>query len=347
MSLNLIGNIINAQIKGIGGMTKLVLIGLASHADDEGNGIRPSIATLAKECGTTRDTIYEHIYRLMATGVLIDTEEWHHYGRGHRSTIYRVDVPTLSKLSTLSGKSTLSKKSTHSVEKTRSAVSKRRTQTSPINQPGQESLRSSLDQPVPEMSEEVSEYPSSASRTQVDSPSYENWDSERAKTMFGQEILAFVESYCELKSIRPDSERGHQALDSIAAECADTLSHNYSYHEDFESVDQALLFFWNWNQSHKRNKLKFGSLSHLLKALKSGSENGLISQALVCKQGSPCQLCKNETIRKNGKAPMTGKTRNLGFQPLCLNCDKPEKDCTCPGGAVIVKGFEVEEAELA
>ena len=70
MSLNLIGNIINARIEGITRVTKLVLIGLASHADDEGNGIRPSIATLAKECGTTRDTIYEHIYCLMATGVL-------------------------------------------------------------------------------------------------------------------------------------------------------------------------------------------------------------------------------------------------------------------------------------
>lgn len=96
MSFQAIDKVIQSNV--VGGMEKFVLLILASHAEDDGSNIYPSTSTLAFECGTVRDTIYEYISRLKDRGILIDTGKQYPWGRGHYTVIYQIDLTKLTKV---------------------------------------------------------------------------------------------------------------------------------------------------------------------------------------------------------------------------------------------------------
>jgi hypothetical protein len=127
MSFKLIDKIIESE-DVVKGTDKYVLIVMAKHANDDGTDCYPSIKTLARECGVTRDTIYEHLGSLIAQGLITDTGEHKIWPRGHYTVIYRVNVERFDSAEEIDSVDSSEKP----CRKRRQAVSNPRTQLCPI-----------------------------------------------------------------------------------------------------------------------------------------------------------------------------------------------------------------------
>ena len=75
-------------------MRKLILLRLASHADEKGGSIFPSVESVARSCGLTDRAVRNAIKSLRESGVLVLVKA-SVGGRGH-ANIYRIDLETLN-----------------------------------------------------------------------------------------------------------------------------------------------------------------------------------------------------------------------------------------------------------
>lgn len=73
--------------------TKLLLLALADHADDEGNNCWPSVEYLAWKTSLSERHVRRMLSDLRAQGVLIPVDR--EAGGRHRSVVYRVDLDVL------------------------------------------------------------------------------------------------------------------------------------------------------------------------------------------------------------------------------------------------------------
>lgn len=367
MSFQVIDKVIQSNV--VGGTDKLVLLILASHADDDGNNIYPSTSTLAFECGTTRDFVYDHINNLMAKDILIDTGKEHSWGRGHYTCIYQID---LTKLTTVcddvkaeiiarkQGKSTVSKPSTvsnppnSSVDSDLSTVSILRTQLSPIIQSSSESLRSS-EEPVQETSrDETSTAPVANATSTAIAGILESSGSEKLSHYANAFLLSW-------QSLSGNQVQDYESSLSLSKQILVTLTDIDPSRPDVWEPVLSLGFvvealrLWDWNQNHKRGDRKFRFLTGLLAALKSDAEFSLRAQYQRC-QSNPkgCPTCKKLYRASTKLSEVEHDLRDWAEygEPSPVPQTPSRKDDLphVTGFAVDdlsdVKGFRVEEEEL-
>jgi hypothetical protein len=95
MSLNVIRRILESPGCAKGTAWAL-LVAMGNRADDDGTGIWESMGNLARTFGRDRATAFRALPELLASGLVIDTGEWHSSPRGGRPTrVYRIDLSRL------------------------------------------------------------------------------------------------------------------------------------------------------------------------------------------------------------------------------------------------------------
>jgi hypothetical protein len=272
MSYKLVDQIIRKS-RAASGSTKAVLIAMATYAEDDGTNIFPAMNNLADDAGVGERTAYRAVDELLELGLINETGNKHHWGRGHYTVEYVINLnpPTVCEIDSLSNGQRQSAKLTK-----------------PHCQDGTQLSHKGFTQSeetVKAMNEGTSEREAEASLPTVGSSA----SPSKGKTK------PIPEEWCQLiVDLVPHAtgnpvvlEREKKALRSIMLRVAEP---------------NAVRRFWAWNALHKSGKWRFTSLNTALKSMDSESEKSGWSMFLSCQQ-NPCKLClkgKGEQYHSSG-----------------------------------------------
>lgn len=84
------------ELETLTGPRKFVLLKLADYADDDGRNIFPAVASVARQCSTSKRTVQRFIKDFVAEGVLEQIEEGKrgYGGAPGKGRVYRIDFKT-------------------------------------------------------------------------------------------------------------------------------------------------------------------------------------------------------------------------------------------------------------
>lgn len=271
MSFKVINAVLESNLKRT---HKLVMIALASYAKNDGTEARPAMSGLAKRAGISRTTAYAYLEVLGKAGIISKADDKHFYGRGHWSHVWEINLTALSKHCTVSNPRTVSKVRKSSVQSTDSALSNPRMQIRPIEQ----SVRKEKS-----VQEQRSEKESEGVVAADAAPTATLRSEEETTEEFEKAVTEVADWYRKFNFV-PDET----LLLKAASDLVEILAQRLCQPRVALREVQAL---WDWNQRHKRGKLRFRGLSKLVAALRSNSEDGLLAQYEEC-NNHPCKLCE-------------------------------------------------------
>jgi hypothetical protein len=273
MSYKVVDKVFKSRI-GLKGTTKYVLAAMATRANDDGSQVYPSISELAADCGITRDTVYESIDKLIALGVLIDTDKKQFWGRGHYTCVYQINVPALSTRSTVSGSPTVSPTLTQ--QALDSVESSDATLSAQVRDPVQSKVSKEVRKGVSLRSTPVDVR---VTKSKTNGNGSLRYDLDELRN---QGWIDLILSLLPVFTI-PSTPEPNPEIDAVL-----WLRSNGWTPQDIASL-------WDWNRAHKRgSKLEFFSLAQVVKAVQSDSTKSILAQWHKC-QDYPCKKCPPPT----------------------------------------------------
>jgi hypothetical protein len=259
MSYKLVDQIIRKS-RAASGSAKAILIAMATYAEDDGTDIFPAMNNLADDAGISERTAYRAVDELLELGLINDTGNKHHWGRGHYTVEYVINLnpPTVCEIDSLSSRQWQSAKLTK-----------------PPCQDGTQLNHKGFTQSeetVKAMNEGTSERASDASHP----------PSSRAGASLETEPLP--EPWSQLIiDLCPRAIDNPKLWDREEKACTQLIDLNW------EPI--AVRKFWTWNVEHKSGKWRFTSLSTLLKSVLSDSEKSGYAMFQSCEL-KPCRICE-------------------------------------------------------
>jgi hypothetical protein len=260
MSYKLVDQIIRKS-RAASGSVKAVLIAMATYAEDDGTNIFPAMNNLADDAGVGERTAYRAVDELLELGLINETGNKHHWGRGHYTVEYVINLnpPTACEIDSLSNGQRQSAKLT-------------KTPCQDGTQLNHKGFTQS-EETAKAMNERTNERAAEASLPTVGSSA----SPSKGKTK------PIPEEWCQLiVDLVPHATgdpnvlaREEKALRSIMVRVAEP---------------NAVRRFWAWNARHKSGKWRFTSLNTVLKSMDSESEKSGWAMFLSC-QKNPCKLC--------------------------------------------------------
>jgi len=285
------------------GMTKFVLVALAKYANDDGTSIHPSITTVAKRCGIRRQTVYNHIDRLIAACILREVDKRHYTGHGHYTVEYAIDPAQCASAvqcpqneqcpNDEKAVSTTETSSVQSVDATLSILP-HKTPSSGVSKQASKGSLATLAPAVCSASPK-SNGTNGSVPYDLDELRNEGWVDL---------ILSLLPLYAIPVTPTHDPE--------IEA-CLWFKAHGWSL------LDVTNL--WNWNLAHKRGtKLEFYTLAQAAKAADSDNPKSILAQWHKC-QTNPCKKCP--------PVPPAPQDEDVEVPRQAFEVEKDCKTCGC------------------
>lgn len=74
---------------------KAVLVAMAAYANDDGTSIYPSLEEIGEDAGVSKSTVQRAINDLINDKIVTKTSTEHHWGRGHYTVEYVINIGSL------------------------------------------------------------------------------------------------------------------------------------------------------------------------------------------------------------------------------------------------------------
>ena len=260
MSYKLVDQIIRKS-RAASGSAKAVLIAMATYAEDDGTNIFPAMNNLADDAGVGERTAYRAVDELLELGLINETGNKHHWGRGHYTVEYVINLnpPTVCEIDSLSN----GQRQSANLTKT---PCQNGTQ---LNHKG----FTQSEETVKAMNERMSEREAEATP-----PS----DQSLASLSKGKDKPIPEEWFQLISDFVPNALSNPAQFNREVRACKSLMTR-------FDNT-MPVRRFWSWNMTHKTGKWRFTSLNTLVKSLDSESEKSGYAMHLSCEQ-KPCRIC--------------------------------------------------------